>query len=74
MEITKLDSPDDDGSMARLARLCRRVDELLERLHDGESVSAADIEAVQREAMLIDFENDPALFRPFVAREPGQLN
>ena len=74
MEITELDRPDDDGLMTRLALLCERVDELLGRLRDGGQVSPADLDAVQREAVLIGFEKDPALFHPFVATVPVHLN
>ena len=74
MEITELDRPDDDGLMTRLALLCERVDELLGRLRGGGEVSPADLDAVQREAVRIGFEKDPALFRPFVARAPVHFN
>ena len=74
MEITKLDGPDDDGLMERLAVLCERVDDLLKKLHGGGQIFPADVEAVQREAVLIGLERAPELFRRFAARVPTLLN
>ena len=74
MEITKLDSPDDDGLMARLASLCERVDDLLGRVRVGEQVPLADVAPVQREAVRIGLEKEPGLFRHYVARVPSSNN
>ena len=74
MEITKLDSPDDDGLMSRLALLCERVDGLLDRVRGGEQIPLADLTAVQREAVQIGIKKDLGLFRHYVARVHSSNN
>lgn len=74
MEITKLDSPDDDGLMSRLAQLCERVDDLLDRVRGGEQIPVADVGAVQRESVLLGIEKDLGLFRRYVAQVPSINN
>ena len=74
MEITKLDSPDDDDLMSRLALLCERVDGLLDRVRGGEQIPLADLTAVQREAVQIGIKKDLGLFRQYVARVNSSNN
>ena len=74
MEVTNLDRPEDDGLMERLTSLCERVCGLLDRVRGGENVGSWEIEAVQREAILLGFEKDPGAFRPFTALPPVSLN
>ena len=73
MEITKLDSPDDDGLMDRLARLCEHIDGLLDRVRSGEQIANSDLAALQREAVIIGLaRNHP--FEHFVSTMPTDLN
>ena len=74
MEITKLDSPDDDGLFDELARLLRRVDDLLDRMHAGEPVPRTAVESVKREVVRLTLKQNPERFRPFFALPPANLN
>ena len=74
MEVTNLDRSEDDGLMERLTSLCERVHVLLERVRGGHDFDVREIEAVQREALLLGLEKDPSAFRPFAAQLPVSLN
>ena len=65
---------DEDELMEEVVRLLDRVDELLDRVRSGESVPPADIEALGREAVRLGFAKAPALFSPFAAVPPRNLN
>ncbi len=74
MEITKLDSPDDDGLFVELVRLLHRVEDLLDRMHAGDPVPAAAVAAVRREAVRLTLAAGPERFRPYVTVLPTGLN
>ena len=74
MEITKLDSPDDDGLFDELVRLLHRVDDLLDRMHSGEYVPPAAVAAVRREAVRVTLAAGTWRFRKFTCAVPTELN
>ena len=74
MEITKLDLPDDDGLLERLARLCELIDDLIGRAPGHEQIAGSDLAAARREALIVGFTKSPWIFDPFVPTVPADLN